>query len=194
MIIWLYKLSKNLLYLYLKIIGRIKIIGRENIPAEGALLVVSNHVSLLDPPIVGSAMTRPVNFMAKEELFKYPIFGPLLKKVGAFPVRRGKGDRKALKQAFKVLRNQEVLGMYPEGNRRKQGNLGRAKGGSVLIPIKMKVSILPIGIKFYGKKVRVSIGKPFDLQEFYDRKLEKEDMKEAGQIIMDKIKKEIDSI
>lgn len=191
----LYKSVAYLFKLYFKFYYRYEVIGKSNIPEKGRLVIMANHITYLDPPILGSILQRQIHFMAKEELFKNPIMGYLLKKVGQFPVKRGRPDRNALKKSFEILRNEQVLGIFPEGSTQgKDKGLKKAKSGAVLIPIKEKSPIIPIGIKFIGRKLRVSIGKPFTLDSYYNRKLSKEDRKEAGTFIMNKIADELSNI
>lgn len=191
----LYNIAAGLFKYYFKFYHKWEVVGEENIPEEGRLVIMANHITYLDPPIIGAILKRQIHFMAKEELFQHPILGYLLKKIGQFPVKRGKPDRSALKRSLEILRNEKVLGIFPEGSTRgKENGLRRAKSGAVLIPIKTKSPIIPVGIKFIGKKLRVSIGKPFTLENFYNRRLSKEDRKEAGAFIMDKIRAEINKI
>lgn len=189
----LYKSAAYIFKIYFKIVYKWKVIGKENIPEEGKLVIMANHISYLDPPIVGCVMlNRQIHFMAKEELFKYPVFGYLLKKIGQFPVKRGKPDRTALKKAFEILKKGEILGVFPEGTTQgKGGKLRLAKSGAVMIPIKTKSPILPVGIKFNGRKLGVSIGKTFTLDQYYGKKMSREERKEAGKIIMNKISDEV---
>lgn len=190
----MYRIVRGLFKFYFKYILRWKITGAEHRPPEGSLVIMANHVSFFDPPVVGCIMNRPVHFMAKEELFSIPLLSWIIKKIGAFPVKRGKPDRTALKKSFKVLKNNEVLSIFPEGTRHKPGNPGKARSGAVIIPIKMKAPILPVGIKYKGMRLFVSIGKPFTLEKYYDRDLKKEEIRAAGELIMKKIKKELSSI
>lgn len=190
----LYVIAAGLFKIYFKLYYHWKIKGFENIPVKGSLVVVANHVSFLDPPVVGCIMNRQVHFMAKEELFKNPLLSWALQKIGTFPVKRGRPDRGALKRALDILRNGEVLGIFPEGTRHKQGRLGRAKSGAVMIPIKTKSPILPVGIKYEARRLKVSIGQPFTLNEYYERKLSREDLKKAGDCIMEKIQAELSKI
>lgn len=190
-----YKFVVNIFRLYFKIIHRCKITGKENIPEKGSLVIMANHISLLDPPIVGCFSDRRVYYMAKSELFRNKIFGNIIKTLGAFPVKRGRPDRGAIKKAYQLLEDGKVMGMFPEGTRSKTEKLGRAKSGAVMIPIRKEAPILPVGIKFkkWGKLV-VSIGEPFTLDEYYNKKLSRDKIKEAGSIIMKEIKKQLDSI
>jgi 1-acyl-sn-glycerol-3-phosphate acyltransferase len=165
--------------------------GRDNIPEKGPLIVASNHISNWDPLVVGSALTRPIHFVAKKELFKVPGFKGILNHLGTISVDRGRPDRRAIRQALNVLDSEEVLGVFPEGTRSKPGKLRRAKLGIVMIALRSKAPILPLGltntIKPFRKKIKVKIGQSFTLEEYYDRKLDKAEMKEAGAEIMDEI-------
>jgi len=189
----LYLIARFLFLLYFLFFLKWKINGKENRPAKGPLVIMSNHISALDPPVVGCIMNRQVYFMAKEELFKNRIVSWALKKIGAFPVKRGKPDLKAFKNAFMILKKGQVLGIFPEGTRYIPGSPGRAKSGAVIIPIKTRVPILPVGIK-YDQGLKISIGESFTLDKYYDRKLSKEDIKEAGDLIMKKISAEIERL
>lgn len=152
-----------------KIWLRWEVFGRENIPAEGPVVIAANHLSLLDPPVLGAAATRKVHFMAKSELFKPAWFGALIRKLGAFPVRRGAMDRDAIKTGLTILKENKVLAVFPEGTRSKTGELGRAGGGAFMMAVKCKAKIVPVYI--YGTdlkrhpgwpKVRVIFGKPME--------------------------------
>ena len=105
----LYTIATRLIKVLLLLGMRIKVVGRENVPKEGAFILAVNHKSNLDPVIAGAFCPRQLTFMAKEELFKNPVFGGLIKMLGAFPVSRGKGDVGAIKGAFAILKNQKAM-------------------------------------------------------------------------------------
>ena len=145
-----------------KLFLRLEIYGRENIPEEGPVVIASNHLSLLDPPVLGASATRKVHFMAKSELFKPAWFGALIRKLGAFPVKRGEMDREAIKTGLTILKENKVLAVFPEGTRSKTGELGRAGGGAFMMGIKRKAQIVPAyiyGTDFSRHKV---FGKPME--------------------------------
>ena len=129
----------------LSVVGRWKVTGRERIPG-GALMVVSNHLSNADPPILGAAIARRrIRFMAKIELFKYP-FGVVPRLYDAFPVRRFEADLAALLNAERILKRGGVLGMFPEGTRSRSGMIGKPHPGTALIALRSGATVLPCAI------------------------------------------------
>jgi 1-acyl-sn-glycerol-3-phosphate acyltransferase len=154
-----------------------KVEGRENIPLTGPLILVANHVHVLDPFFLIFISPRWINFMAKEELFRSPFLRPWLRLFGAIPIRRKgkvKEKQKILKSARNELEKGLILGMFPEGGRSRDGKLRKGKTGSVVIASKTNVPILPIGIagtdKIKGTNwlwkrldIVINIGKPFKL-------------------------------
>jgi len=145
----LYFWGRALCALILRIKG-IKVEGRENIPEEGPIIIACNHISLWDPVIVGCTMPRQVFFMAKEGLFEKPVLGRLLKGLGTFPVKRGRGDISAIKTSLAILKDNKVLGIFPEGTRSKSGDIQEAMAGIVLIMEKSRAPVLPVRV--YGSR------------------------------------------
>jgi len=187
-----YNVTKILVKLILLFFFRIKVEGRDNEPQDGAVIVCSNHISWWDPPLIGCILKRRVFFMAKQELFQSPLFGCILKLLGAFPVKRGSPDRKAIKKSLQVLKQNKVLGLFPEGTRSKTGKLQKPEPGVGFIAIKSRAKILPIAIKGkYGlfKPIHVKIGKPMELKEYYKGKISHGKIEEASYLIMNEIKK-----
>lgn len=111
---------------------RFKTIGMENVPLTGPCIVAANHISYFDPPALGCALPRPLNYMAKAELFELPILKRLIPKLGAFPVARGKGDIAAIKRSIAVLRAGQALAMFPEGTRNLSGTVEPQTGVALL--------------------------------------------------------------
>lgn len=145
----------------LTLLTRWRVRGRENIPTEGGLIVVSNHLNNADPPILGAGIARRrVRFMAKIELFKYP-FGVIPRLYGAFPVRRFEADMGALLAAERLLKRGEVLGMFPEGTRSKTGKIGKPHPGTALIALRTGATVLPCAI--YGTQ---RLGNPLNVLRY----------------------------
>ncbi|MGM0499153.1 MAG: lysophospholipid acyltransferase family protein [Bacillota bacterium] len=176
-----------------KIFFRIKVKGKENLPAEGGVILMSNHISAFDPPLLAAIFSRPVRFMAKKELFENPFIRFVLFLADAFPVDRSKNDITAVKKALYVLKDQEVLGLFPEGTRRAEGKLGNPKSGSVMLAIKSGAPIVPIGIKNIKKegRITINIGKAFTMDQFSKKRLSKAERKKASNYIKTKIQKEL---
>ena len=189
----LYRLVKTLLYYFLKAFFRYEIIGAENIPVSGGVIIASNHISLWDPPVVGAGAARPIHFMAKEELFAIPGLKWIIPKINAFPVRRGAADRTAIRHAISLLQKGEVLGVFPEGTRSKTGMLGKPEPGIAMIALKAGVPIIPaaiIGTNKVGKdgcilpKFIIKYGKPIIVNR---EKTDKEAMENLSATIMQEI-------
>lgn len=127
--------------------------GTENIPQDRPLVMASNHRSYADPVILTMPMKLPVTYMAKEELFKNKLFGWFIRKLGAFPVRRGSGDMQVIDDAVSILNSGKNLVIFPEGTRSKDGKVGKGKTGVALIAAKSGADVLPCGIVFEGEKL-----------------------------------------
>ena len=171
---WFYYVGRILLHVLLLLLTHWEVRGRENVPRQGPLLAVSNHLNLADPPVLAIGVGRKAIFMAKEELFRSRLGGYFVRSFGSFPVHRGRLDRAALRQAEKVLADGQVLIMFPEATRSRNAQLQPPFPGSVLIALRSGVPILPIGItgteeiKGLGWMLRrphitVNIGVPFQL-------------------------------
>ncbi|MBQ7039162.1 MAG: 1-acyl-sn-glycerol-3-phosphate acyltransferase [Clostridia bacterium] len=160
--------------------------GLENFDMEKGFILCANHISNWDVVALYLACPRLINFMAKAELFKFKPFGWLLKKLGAFPVRRGENDITAIKTAMKVLKDSEVLGIFPQGTRGSDDD--QAKGGAVLIASKTNVPIVPAAIIADYKifhPVRIIMGEPVDVSA--DHRLTGEEIQQKADEIMQKI-------
>ena len=129
-------------YLYFR--GRIE--GQENVPTTGPFIAVSNHASDFDPPLLSCCMGRPVAFMAKEELFKIPVFKRGIEMYGAYPVKRGMGDRQALKAAMSFLEQGWGAGLFLDGTRTADGRIANPKPGAAWIAAKMQIPLLPVSL------------------------------------------------
>jgi 1-acyl-sn-glycerol-3-phosphate acyltransferase len=171
---------------------RFEVIGLENFPKEGGVLLCSNHIHALDPPVVGMTAPRTVHFMAKEELFKLPILGPLLPKVNAFPVKRGMSDREALRSALKVLKSGEVMGLFPEGTRSTDGVLKKGLSGAGFFALRGDADVVPcaiIGPYKTFRKVKVVYGEPILMAPYREQKASAD---EVTEVIMGRIQTILD--
>jgi 1-acyl-sn-glycerol-3-phosphate acyltransferase len=128
-------------------LGGQTVTGREHIPERGGFILASNHASYFDPPALAVASPRQLTYLAKMELFANPIFASVIRALGAFPVRRGAGDREALAAAIAFLRKGHGLVLFPEGTRTITGELGRLKPGAALMAVKARVPIVPVWIE-----------------------------------------------
>lgn len=166
---------------------RPEVVGEENIPTEGGVILCCNHIDNLDPPFLGSFIERKVHFMAKAELFKVPILKTLVASVGAFPVKRGLSDKQALRTAINLLKDGEVLGLFPEGTRSKTGQLGKGLAGAGFFALKTNAQVVPCAIigpyKLFGK-IKLVYGKPIDMSSFRE---ERKSAEEVTAVIMDEI-------
>jgi 1-acyl-sn-glycerol-3-phosphate acyltransferase len=183
----IYRFARSIWRAYFRVFYRWQVVDRENVPDTGSVLLVSNHISNLDPPLVGSGIDRKVRFMAKAELFQVSVLGWFLRKVGAFPVKRGAGDRNALRTVFKILDEGEVLGMFPEGTRSKSGEVEEAHSGAAAFALRSQATLIPVAIVGKYKRfrpIKVVYGQPVDLSEFYGQKTSKEVLHAATHKIM----------
>lgn len=117
--------------------------GQHNVPLKGGVLIASNHQSYLDPILIGLGIERTVSYMARDTLFKNPIFGGLLGMLNVFPVARGQRDTRALRQAVERLQEGSCLTVFPEGTRSHDGRMGRMQPGALVVAGRAKVPIVP---------------------------------------------------
>jgi len=143
---WLYRVCYPIVRLGFALFSRRQVIGRENVPREGPLLVACNHMTNFDPPLLSISLGRYLTFMAKEELFRSPLAAFFLSRLGSFSVRRGRIDRQAMRLAEKVLANGGALVVFPEGQRSRSSQLRQAFSGAAAIAQRYGVPILPVGI------------------------------------------------
>jgi 1-acyl-sn-glycerol-3-phosphate acyltransferase len=130
---------------------RPRVTGVEQLPRQGPLLLASNHVSVLDPPMIGSMAPRPLQFMAKAELFRIPLLGPLIRRLNAHPVERDGADAGALRHALLLLREGKALLVFPEGTRGTEGTLGAGRAGAGLLAAHADAPVVPVYIQGSGR-------------------------------------------
>ncbi|RME09495.1 MAG: 1-acyl-sn-glycerol-3-phosphate acyltransferase [Ardenticatenia bacterium] len=158
-----------------RLLLRVHVEGLHHIPQKGAFILISNHMSFLDPPLIGTYIPREVVMMSKVENFEKPIIGHIVRWYGAFPVRRGAGDIRALKQALRVLRDGQVLYLAPEGTRSPTHSLLRGKEGLALLAVQANVPVVPVAIwgqeqwrkawpRLRRPDVYIRVGRPFWLR------------------------------
>lgn len=184
-----YTFAKNVVKGALFPLYRVKVTGREHFPKEGGVLICANHIDNLDPPVVGMTSPRDIHFMAKAELFQAPILKGILPKINAFPVKRGMSDREALRQGLGLLKDGRVLGLFPEGTRSKNGELGEGLSGAGFFALRSNAHIVPCAIigpyRLFGR-LKVVYGKPMDFSEFREQKVSADT---ATKAIMEEIRK-----
>ncbi|WP_342525729.1 lysophospholipid acyltransferase family protein [Chryseomicrobium sp. FSL W7-1435] len=169
----LYQFAKTAVYAALAPIYRFDVRGLEDFPKEGGVLICSNHIHALDPPVVGILAPRPVHFMAKEELFNAPILKNLIPKLNAFPVKRGMSDREAMRKAIQLLKDGNVVGLFPEGTRSKDGVLKEGLAGAGFFALRGDAVVVPtavVGPYKPFKRLKVVYGKPMDMSSYRESK------------------------
>ena len=147
----LYAILKPLAVGLMRLLFRLEAHGTEHVPRHGPVLIVANHASFLDPPLVGGAAPRPLSFMAKAELFRIPLFGGLIRRLNARPVRREGADAGALRAALRILQEGGMLLMFPEGTRGPEGALRPAKPGAAMLALLSGAPVVPVLIRGSGR-------------------------------------------
>ena len=169
----LYAILKPIAVALMRLFFRLEVVSPGLVPATGPVLIVSNHVSVLDPPFVGAAAPRPLFFMAKEELFRIPLFGRLIRALNARPVRRDGSDTRALNAALGQLEEGRALLVFPEGTRGEEGQpLREGKAGVGMLAVLSGAPVVPVYVSGTGAalprgrsvprpaRVRVTFGPP----------------------------------
>jgi 1-acyl-sn-glycerol-3-phosphate acyltransferase len=137
------------------ILFRYKVVGKENIPLSGPVILCSNHLSNWDPVFIGLSTKRHVSFLAKDSLFHAPVIGSIARAAGAIPVKRGKNDIGMIRVTLTKLKNNSVISIFPEGTRVAEEGEHEAKSGVGLFALKSKAAIVPILIRTHQSRVRL---------------------------------------
>lgn len=169
---WFYTFVKAVLWVFFRRGFGLEVSGKEHVPQQGSFIVASNHVSYLDPPVIGVACPRRLSFLARSSLFRHPLLGAFLRGIHAIPLKREEGDLGAVRTAVLRLHRGEPVAIFPEGGRQLSGRLGEAKRGVGLLAATARVPIvpavvtgtfqaLPPGSRRLGRaKIRVAFGPP----------------------------------
>ena len=173
----------------MKLIFRMKYVGRENIPAEGAYIIASNHQSAADPIMLGIGLKRQIRFMAKAELFNNKFLSWFFKRLGAFPVERdSSAARGAIRHFEQVVQDGHLMGIFIEGTRSKTGDFLPPKNGASLIAYDTKTPVIPVCITKIGGRRVVHYGKALSLEDMGFEKGGAREFRNASRTIMDHIK------
>jgi 1-acyl-sn-glycerol-3-phosphate acyltransferase len=146
----LYAVLKPCVAAVLRVLFRLRVVGAEHVPRTGPLLLAANHVSVFDPPVVGAAAPRPLQFMAKAELFSVPGLGRLIRRLNAHPVLRDGADASALRHALLLLREGKALLVFPEGTRGVEGRLGQGRPGAGMLAAHSRAPVVPVYVRGTG--------------------------------------------
>lgn len=188
----LYELMRFIVKLIFFLVTRVHLRGRYNVPKKGPYIIAANHLSWTDIPLVPAYIPGKVVYMAKEESF-YSKVGWLVRFLGAFPVKRGEGDRQAIRAAEQQLKQKKVFVIFPEGTRSKTHTLSRAHAGLGMIALRAGVPVVPVAIwgsenalKKFGAHVTISYGEPILLKP-KGNKITREDIADATNEVMKRI-------
>lgn len=168
-----YFLARYVTMFLFKLMYRYKVIGKENVPKNGRLLVCANHSTMADPIFLGSAIPgRQMKFVAKAELFNNKLLGGFLGSLGAFPIARGTGGAEGIQKAMHFLEDGHAVCMFPEGTRSKTGELLNPKNGAAMLAARTGCTVLPVAITAKGglrpklfRKMIIKIGKPIPFED-----------------------------
>lgn len=164
-----YRIAHVIVWTLARLFFRLKVIGASNVPREGGVIVAANHNSYFDIPLLGCALARRADNIAKAELFQNRLVGAFFRMLGGFPVRRGAIDRQALSEAIRRLRKGRLLAMYPEGTRSRDGRLQPPKPGVGMLVAQSGAKVVPAYIRGTApvrlfRPVTIIFGTPIDFK------------------------------
>ena len=188
----IYKCAKVLFTVYFYCFNHLIVKGREHEIPEGSLIVFGNHYSNLDVFLMTVALKRQIRFMGKHTLFENPIVGPFARAFGAFPVHRDKVDITSMKTALRILKNGEVLGIFPEGTRIKGGKISDPKGGIAMFAWRTNSPVLPVHVEYrrrihFLNHIELTIGEPIPASELGIEKGTPEEYKAASDRLIERV-------
>lgn len=181
-----YDLAKTTVRVAARVLWRARVFGAQNVPAAGPLIVACNHVSYLDPPLMGCMCPRRISYMAKKELFEVPVLGAVITGLGAYAVDRKGSATSAIRRSLQVLEAGGAVGIFPEGTRNLTGEVQPQTGVALLASL-AKAPVVPACIigsdqALRLKRIDVAFGPPISLQA--GRKATREDLaKFTGEIM-----------
>lgn len=182
-----YRICQVIGNIIFRLVFRVKVIGKKNIPKEGGAIICANHTSNFDPVILGVFINRPIHYMAKKELFDNFFLRIIISSLGAFPVDRNSADLSTIRNSIRILRNEKILGIFPEGTRSINHKTNNVKPGIAFMSIKGKAPVIPVYIDAnyrIFRTINIIIGKPIYLDQYYDKKLTNDDYKSISEDIM----------
>ena len=197
----LYRWGHRLTNLFCRVMGHLEAQGVNHIPREGGVLLVSNHISLLDPVIIGSAANREIHFMGRSNLFNVPGLGKLITAFNAYPVNRWSADFGALRRTISLLKEGKAVLIFPEGTRSVDGDMGKAHDGSCFIAHRAGVPTIPVyhngaekmlprgSRRMRRAKLNVIFGKPIDFSGIVETDVKREMYQQMGIRMRDAIMK-----
>ncbi len=189
MITWFYDLAKFVVATMARVLWRAEVTGTEHVPPTGPLIVACNHVSYLDPPVMGCLCPRRISYMAKKELFAIPLLGPIIRGLGAYSVDRQGSATAAIKRSLQVLQKDGAVGIFPEGTRNRAGMVS-AQTGVALLASWAGAPVVPVSIRGTDRalrfgKIRVAFGRPLAIPT--GRKASRDDLAKFTDEVMNAI-------
>jgi len=184
--------ARIVLNIFFGLFYRVKIVDIDNVPETGGAVLCANHLGGLDMFFIGYRLKRLVHWMAKEELFRNPLISAVIRKLGAFPIKRGKVDVESIKMAYKLLEEGKIVGIFPQGTRTRNKDITKIKigRGAAVIAVNAGVPIIPVALSGSYKpfsKVKVVFGKPFYIENKNGKEYTNDEMREISKGIMEKI-------
>ena len=191
----MYKVIRPVAAIVTKSKYKIRYIGAENVPTDRGIIIAANHITALDPVLIGAGIPKlPMHFMAKQELFEKNIVGWFLAQLNSFPVDRSKFDRRAIDYAVRIVKEGGALGIFPEGTRSPDFRPQKAKGGVCYIAKECKCDIVPVSLYTEdeaksGTRLTIRYGKPIKYEElgFNEDSQKMKDLRKSGEVVMARI-------